>query len=146
MRAVGTPGQAEPRRPKVCVWGATVTSGTLKPGATPRSAVALWALPQPSALTCDPLGRTSEGREPRSCSPWVLVREGLGGVSLKCFQAQLCSAVRPRIHSRQNFLKIIYFCEKKVYLCSPGYPGICCIDQTGLKFRRYLPLPLKCWD
>lgn len=91
VRAMGTRGQVEPCRPRVCVWGATGTSGTLKPGTTSRSAVALWASPQPPALTWDPLGRTFEGRKPRNCSAWVLVREGLGGVSLKGFQAQLCS-------------------------------------------------------
>jgi hypothetical protein len=37
----------------------------------------------------------------------------------------------------------------RVFPCSLGCPGACCVDQTGLKFTEILlplPLPSECWN
>ena len=40
------------------------------------------------------------------------------------------------------------FWDRILLPCTPGRPEMCCVDQTGLKVRDHLPLPLplKCWD
>ena len=43
----------------------------------------------------------------------------------------------------------MYVCilfKDQVYLCSPGCPGTCCVDQAGLKLRDLPASAPEYWD
>lgn len=48
--------------------------------------------------------------------------------------------------SEETFLFLLFFLDRGVSLCSPGWPGAHPVIQASLKLFAFLPPPPKCWN